>query len=102
MATLPIGQADFDPLQMVKLAALNPAVPIVGLIMGRAADQWQKLVVAAFAAAFAGSVLLWIASYVRLVPVHGLGTEAGAFIVHYLLGLLWAGLGYAILKRPPS
>ena len=54
---------------------LNPAVIAVGYLMGRKADQWQKLPVAAFAAAFAGFILVWIAVWLKLLPAKGIGSE---------------------------
>jgi len=89
----------FDPLALVIIAALNPAVLIVGFLMGRAADQPQKLVVAAFVAALAGSALVWLAALVHVVPARGLGGEAGLFVLQFILGLGWALIGYATQRR---
>ena len=50
-----------DLRDVVLTALLNPAVILVAFWMGRSADQWQKLPVAAFAAALAGSILLYVA-----------------------------------------
>ena len=50
----------FDPMTLVLLAALNPALIAVAFLMGRNADQWQKLPVAAFAAAAVGFLLYWL------------------------------------------
>ena len=91
----------FNPTALLWIALLNPAVPLVGLLMGRAADQWQKLVVVAFVAALAGSLLLWVAAWVRIVPARGLGGEAGLFMLHFALGLAWGAAGYGLL-RPGS
>lgn len=89
-----IGLHPFDPLAVVLIAALNPVVIVVAVLMGRAADQWQKLVVAAFAAALTGSVLVWIATAIGVLPAKGVGGEAGVFVAEFLLGLVWAWIGF--------
>ena len=88
------GLQPFDPAALVVIALLNPAVAIIGFLMGRAADQPQKIVVAAFLAALAGAVLIWIGAYFKIVPVRGSGTEAGLLVMHMIVGLAWATLGY--------
>ncbi len=80
------------------IAALNPVVIVVAFLMGRRADQWQKLIVAAFAASLAGYALYWLAAAVGLMPVHALGGEAAVVMMQFLLGLLWAGLGYWLVR----
>jgi hypothetical protein len=47
-------------------AVLNPVVVLVALWMGSSASQWQKVPVAAFAAAVAGWLLLYVAVRLRL------------------------------------
>ncbi len=89
----------FDPLTLILLAAVNPAVIIVAVLMGRAADQWQKLVVAAFAASLAGFLLYWLGGQVGLLAIHAIGGEAAIFMLQLVFGLLWAALGYASRKR---
>ncbi len=96
------GLKPFDPTALLMLAVLNPVVPVVGLLMGRAADQWQKLIVAAFAAAIAGAIAIWIGAFLKIVPARGLGGEAGLFVLHYFLGLGWSALGYGLLRRRRS
>jgi hypothetical protein len=81
-------------------ALLNPGVILVAFWLGRRADQWQKLPVAAFAAALAGSVLVYVAVWAGVPGVAGVGrATAGVFIAEFLLGLAWAGAGYR-LGRP--
>lgn len=99
LATLP-QLKPFDPLTLVIIATLNPAVIVVALLMGRAADQWQKLIIAAFAAACAGFILLWLAAFFGLIQVNALGGEAGVFVMQLVLGLVWAGIGYWTMRRP--
>jgi len=88
----------FDPGTLVLIALLNPVVIVVAFLMGRRADQWQKLIVAAFAASLAGFVLYWIVAAVGLLPIHALGGEAGIVLLQVLFGLVWASLGY-LLRR---
>ncbi len=93
------GLQPFDPFSLVLIALLNPAVIIVGFVMGRSANQVQKLVVAGFAAACAGAILVWLAAYVDILPARGVGGEAGLFVMQLLLGTLWAALGYKLRPR---
>lgn len=81
-------------------ALLNPAVIVVAFWMGRRADQWQKVPVAAFAAALIGSALIYIAVRLGVTGVAGVGrAAAGVFIAQFLFGLAWACAGYR-LRRP--
>lgn len=89
----------FDPVTLVLIALLNPAVVIVAFLMGRKADQWQKLPIVAFAAALAGFVLYWAVTMLQLVHVHALGGEAGLLALQFGFGLIWAILGYTIGKK---
>ncbi len=89
----------FDPWTLVLIAVLNPAVIIVAFLLGRRADQWQKLIVAAFAASLAGYILYWLAAAVGLMPVHALGGEAAMFTMGFFLGLFWSAVGYWTARR---
>ncbi len=89
------GLEPFHPLTVLLIAALNPVVIAVAFLMGRAADQAQKIVVAAFAAALAGSLALWIATFAGLVSAKGIGGEGGVFVLQCLFGLVWSGIGFA-------
>jgi hypothetical protein len=84
----------FDPWTLVLISLLNPAVIGVAFFMGRRADQWQKLIVAAFAASLAGFILYWLVAEIGLLPIHALGGEAAILLMQLLLGLLWASFGY--------
>jgi len=92
------GLQPFDPGALLIVALLNPAVILIGLFMGYAADQAQKLVVAGFAAALAGAALVWLAAFVRLLPARGMGGEAGLFVLQFVIGTAWAALGYAVRR----
>jgi hypothetical protein len=81
-------------------ALLNPAVPIVAFLMGRSASQWQKLPVAAFAAALVGSALVYVAVRFGLTGVAGVGrAAAGVFVTQFLIGLVWAVAGFSLGRR---
>ncbi|MGI9404042.1 MAG: hypothetical protein ACR2OF_06000 [Hyphomicrobium sp.] len=84
----------FDPVTLILIALFNPAVIVVAFVLGRRADQWQKLLVAAFAASLAGFILYWIVTTVGLLPVRALGGEAGIVLLQILFGLIWAVIGY--------
>ena len=89
----------FDPVTLVLLAAVNPAVIAVAFLMGRKADQWQKLLLAAFAASLAGFVLYWLGGQVGLFAIHAIGGEAAIFMLQFVFGLAWAALGYWFRAR---
>ena len=57
-------------------ALLYPAVIVVAFWMGRGADQWQKLPVAAFAAALLGLGIVYIAARVGMLSVNDVGPLA--------------------------
>ena len=89
----------FDPKTLLLLALLNPAVVAVGFLMGRSADQWQKIVVAAFAASLAGFLLFWFGTLTGLVAVNSSGGASGVVMLQFVFGLVWAALGYATARR---
>lgn len=89
----------FDPTTLVVLAALNPAVIVVGFWMGLKADQWQKLIVAALAASLAGFLLLYFAILVGAVHTSSIGGEAGIVLLQVVFGLAWALAGFLLAKR---
>lgn len=89
----------FDPLTLILLAAANPAVITVAMLMGRGADQWQKLPVAAFAASLAGFALYWIGGQVGVFAIHAIGGEAAIFMLQFVFGLVWAALAYRLRAR---
>ncbi len=86
----------FDPMTLLLIALFNPVVIAVAFLMGRKANQWQKIPIAAFAASFAGFMLFWLVAAVGLLPIHALGGEAGILVMQFLFGLVWAGLGYRL------
>jgi len=89
----------FDPLTLVMLALFNPAVIAVALWMGRHADQWQKIPIAAFAASLAGFVLFWLGTLTGVLVVGSQGGAAGVVMLQFAFGLVWASLGYITRAR---
>lgn len=92
----------FHPLSVILIGMLNPVAIGVAVLMGRASDQWQKLIVAAFASACAGSILIWLVTFLGLLPAKGIGGEAGVFVAQFLFGLIWAWIGYKWLRNPDN
>ena len=89
-----------DLLQMLIFSLVNPGTILVGLLIGRAADQVQKIIVGAFVASLAGLLVAWLAAKAG-VPV-GLKQPrnvAGLFILGWMLGLWWSWVGFRFLKR---
>ncbi len=95
-----MGMKPFDPTTVFLIALLNPVVIIVAIALGRRADQWQKIIVAGFAASLAGSVALWFVTYVGILPAKGIGGEGGAFVGQFIFGMIWAGLAYRFARLP--
>jgi hypothetical protein len=88
---------------VLMIAALNPAVIAVALYMGAKADQWQKLIVAAFAAALAGSALIWLGTLTQIPLFSFLATPAraagGIFVAQFFTGFIWAAIGYKLFRK---
>jgi len=91
-----------DLKSVVLAALLNPAVIAVAFWMGRNADQWQKLPVAAFTAALVGSAIIYLAARFDGAGVGALGrAAAGIFTTQFVVGLAWAYLGRRWGRRGP-
>jgi hypothetical protein len=90
-----------DLTVVVLTALLNPAVVVVAFWMGRNADEPQKLPVAAFAAALAGSLLAYIAvRWLGIAAAWPVGrAAAGVFTAQFVFGLAWAYLGHRFFPR---
>lgn len=81
-------------------ALLNPVVVAVALLMGRKADQWQKIPVAGFAAATIGSAVVYVLVRLGLMGMSNTGrAAAGIFIAQMLVGSLWAAAAYVWPRR---
>ena len=80
-------------------AVLNPATLIVAIYMGAKANQPQKIPVAAMMAGIAGMALVGL---VGTLPLgFSLGHEraaGGMFIALLLVGLVWAAIGYFVVR----
>jgi hypothetical protein len=79
--------------QVLVLSLLNPATILVGVLVGRIADQVQKIVVGAFLAALAGVASTLIAARLGL-PAAEPRTAAGMFVVSWVVGLFWSWVGF--------
>jgi hypothetical protein len=90
----------FDPVTLLKIALFNPIVIVIAFMMGRHADQWQKIIVAAFASSLVGFLIYWLAAAIGVMPVHALGGEAAVVLLQFLFGLVWAGIGYWLAHAP--
>ena len=88
-------------LKAVLLAALlNPVVVVVALWMGSKANQWQKLPVAAFAAALAGWLVLYVVVKLGWSVVADVGrASAGVLVTQFFIGLVWATISYRWARR---
>jgi hypothetical protein len=94
--------APVDLTAVLLTALLNPVVIVVAFWMGRGADQWQKLPLAAFAAALAGIVAVYGAAWLGVVALARTApAAAGVFTAQFLLALIWAALGYLLARRAP-
>lgn len=91
-----------DLMAVLLTALLNPVVIVVAVWMGMRANQWQKVPLAAFIAAMAGSAAVYAAVRLGMTGVAGVGrAAAGVFIAQFLLGLIWAAVGYRFGRRSP-
>jgi hypothetical protein len=88
---------------MVLLTALlNPVVAIVAFWMGRSADQWQKLPLAAFAGSLAGIAAVYVGARLGIGGLARTGrAAAGIFIAQLVFALVWAYAGYRLARRSP-
>lgn len=76
------------------LALLNPAVLIVGAMLGRRADQPQKLVIAGFIAGIAGAAFAGLLMWLGLTGAAGPRLLAGVLIAGAVFGTAVAWLGW--------
>jgi hypothetical protein len=87
-------------LKLVLLTGLlNPGVFALAFWLGRRADQWQKVPVAAFAAGLVGSVLVYFAISLGLLTSLARAV-AGVFTANIVFGLAWAVAGYLTREWP--
>ena len=92
-------QADVSLIELGLYAALNPATISVAFLMGRKADEKGKIVIAAFAGAIAGVVLLYFAALLRIADAPSLArAAAGIFATSLIAGSVYAAIGYAFRR----
>jgi hypothetical protein len=86
--------------QIALYAILNPATLVVALYMGAKASQVQKVPIAAMMGGIAGMALVGL---IAKLPVgFSLGHEraaGGMFIALLLVGLVWAAVGYFVVRK---
>ena len=72
---------------------LNPAVIATAFLMGRRADEVQKIIVTAFAAGAVGVLVGWLVPFLGL-PGPDRKSLAGLFAFCFVYGLLWGWIGF--------
>jgi apolipoprotein N-acyltransferase len=82
-----------DLIEIIKLAAVNPGTIVGGYLIGRRADQPQKIIVGAFAAGALGVLFSWLMMKLGFFPDRP-QLLAGVFVLSAILGAAWAALGY--------
>ena len=80
------------------LAIMNPATLAAGFLIGRRADQVQKIIVAAFAAGIAGVLFAGLLMLTGLYPPK-VRLLSGVFVASFVAGLVWGGLGFATRRK---
>jgi hypothetical protein len=91
-----------DLKHMILFSLINPGIILVGLLVGRAADQVQKIVVGAFLASLAGLLVAWLANMAGIpVGMKQPRNVAGLFILAWVLGLFWSWVGFRFWRRAP-
>ncbi len=93
-------QPDVNVLELIAYGALNPATIVTAFYVGRQADEKPKILIAAFAGAIAGAVLLYFAALFRIWDAPMLGRASGGVLVAGLVaGLIYGWIGYATRKK---
>ena len=82
-----------DLIEVVTHAVMNPGTIVAGYLIGRHADQPQKIIVGAFAAGAAGVLFAWLVMKLGLSPDHP-RLFVGIFVLSFILGAIWAWLGW--------
>lgn len=88
-----------DLKDVLLLAIMNPATLVAGFMIGRRADQMQKLVVGAFVAGIAGVLFAGLLMMIGLFQPK-VRLLSGVFVVSAVLGIGWGWLGYATRPDP--
>ena len=83
------------------LAIMNPATLAAGFLIGRRADQAQKIVLGAFVAGIAGVLFVCLLMATGLYPPH-VRLLGGVFVASAVAGVIWAWVGYATRPKKPD
>lgn len=87
--------------EVLLLAIMNPAALAAGVLVGRRADQAQKIIVGGFAAGIAGAIFAGLLMAVGLYPPE-VRLLSGVFVASALLGLAWAWIGFITRRKDPD
>lgn len=82
-----------EVIEIVVHSVMNPGTIVAGYLIGRNADQPQKIIVGAFAAGLAGVLFAWLVMRIGLA-VNRPSLFPGIFVLSFILGAFWAWLGY--------
>lgn len=92
-------QPDVSVIEVLLYSVFNPATAVVAFLMGRAASEKAKLLIAGFAGAIAGVALLNLAALLHIFDAPNLGrASGGVFAASLLTGTIYAALG-SVSKR---
>ena len=83
------------------LAIMNPATLAAGFLIGRRADQAQKIIVAGFAAGIAGVLFAGLLMLTGFFPPK-VRLLSGVFVASFLAGLVWGWIGFATRRSDPD
>mgnify|MGYP006374776981 CR=1 FL=1 len=91
----PVLQPDVSLYEVAAYAILNPALIGVAFYMGRKANEKSNLLIASFAGAIAGVVVLNILALLNLFDAPTAGrSAAGIFAASLIPGLFYAWAGF--------
>lgn len=83
---------------VIVLSVMNLGTILAGFLVGRRADQPQKIVVGAFASGIAGVLFAGLIGVLGLAEVRA-RSMGGVFVLSFLLGFVWTWLGYRTRKH---
>jgi hypothetical protein len=78
---------------VIVLSVMNLGTVLAGFLIGRRADQAQKIVIGAFASGIAGVLFAGLLGLLGFAEVHP-RSMGGVFVLSLLLGFVWTWLGY--------
>jgi len=84
--------------EILLLAFMNPATLAAGFLVGRRADQIQKIIVGGFAAGAAGTLFALLLMATGLFPPK-MRLLSGVCVASGVFGLVWAWLGFVTQRR---